>query len=601
MPAPTDARKPPSRREHTPHRAFSVHVSQNLIVQALGMAMVGLTALVVLPWLLVGAWTVVAVAIVAAEHRVLRLIASRDQDPGALRLWQAALRILATTTYAVAALALIVKGGPGERLFAFALLSASMVHVLMRYYRSPPMLVACLSPWIVILGLVGFGLARTALQQGDLLRTATATFTVGMLAVQFWSARAQLSAAWTELMAARQAAEARERAAEASNRAKSVFLANMSHELRTPLNGVLGMAQALAGDRLSRVQHERVGIIRRSSESLLSVLNDLLDLSRIEASALGLEVAEFDLPALVDEVVAVHQPLAAAKGLGFDIEFAEAARGRYLGDAARIRRMLHGLADNAVKFTDAGQVMVRVDRLAGQVVFTVSDTGIGIAEPDLPHLFEGFFQADASLTRRHGGAGVGLAVCHSLATLMGGGIEADSVFGEGATFTIRLPLQPAAAQPAPTADPAPQEGLAAGDLQILAAEDNATNQLVLKTLLAPAGLAPTLVENGREALDAWERQAWDIILMDIQMPEMNGVDATRAIRRRELETGRPRTPIVAVTANAMTHQIGEYEAAGMDAVVAKPVDIGNLFRALELALVTEAPRGASGAAQSATR
>jgi CheY-like chemotaxis protein len=388
-----------------------------------------------------------------------------------------------------------------------------------------------------------------------------------------------------ELMAAREAAETRERAADAANRAKSEFLANMSHELRTPLNGVLGMAQALTSDRLTRVQQERVSIIRRSSESLLAVLNDLLDLSRIEASALGLEVVEFDLHDLVGGVAAAHRPEAAEKGLAFDVAFAEAAGGRYLGDSARIRRILHGLVDNAVKFTRAGGVTLAVDRTADHVVFRVTDTGIGIGEHDLAHLFEGFFQADATLTRRYGGAGLGLAICSELTTLMGGVIEAASTPGEGSSFTVRLPLERAEARPAPEAaeDSAEAMDQPAG-LRVLAAEDNLTNQLVLKTLLAPAGIAPTVVENGREALDAWESQTWDIILMDIQMPEMNGIDATRAIRQRERETGRPRTPIVAVTANAMTHQVVEYQAAGMDGVVPKPVDMGALFSAMEQAL-----------------
>ena len=279
--------------------ALSVQISRNVVVQTLGMAMVSVTGLIILPWPPVLVWTLVAAAIVIAENRVLRLTARGGEAARRVAGWAPALRVLATTIYALAACVFIVKGGPAERLFAFALISASMVHVLMRYYRSPLILAASLSPWVIVLGLVSFGLARTAWQQGNALAVVASTFTIGMLAVQFWSARAQLSAAWVELMNARQAAETRERAADAANRAKSQFLANMSHELRTPLNGVLGMAQALTGDRLTRVQQERVSIIRRSSESLLSVLNDLLDLSRIEASALELEVVEFDLEDLV--------------------------------------------------------------------------------------------------------------------------------------------------------------------------------------------------------------------------------------------------------------------------------------------------------------
>ena len=576
--------------------AVSVQASRNVIVQALGLAMVILTGIAILPWPLVLAWTAVALVVVYAENRGLRAAARRGQT-AAGGFWPPALRVLATTVYALAALAFIVKGGPAERLFAFALISASMVHVLMRYYRAPWILAASLSPWVIILALVGFGLARTALHEGRPLGVLTASFTIAMLAVQFWSARAQLAASWLELMEAREAAETRERAAEAANRAKSEFLSNMSHEIRTPLNGVLGMAQALTTDRLTDVQQERVSIIRRSSESLLAVLNDLLDLSRIEACALGLEVAEFDLADLVDGVVAAHRPAAAEKALAFDLEVAPEARGRYLGDAARIRRILLGLTDNAVKFTAAGRIVLSVDRDADHVIFAMSDTGIGISEADLAHLFEGFFQADASLTRRYGGAGVGLAVCHELAGLMGGTIEAISTPGQGSTFTVRLPLQSAGAA-APVGTPEAERIEQPTDLRVLVAEDNVTNQLVIKTLLAPAGVTPTVVENGREAVAAWEGQTWDIILMDIQMPEMNGIEATREIRRQEQARGRARTPILAVTANAMSHQVAEYAGVGMDGVVPKPLDMAELFRAIEKALA-ESEAAAEAPAQGA--
>lgn len=586
---PTSPRTPhqPPTSIATPHSvAFSIQRQRNLVVQGLGMGMVSLMGLTILPWSAVLAWTLVAIAVVVAEAHCLRLIGRGGRSARAAGAWAPALRVFATTVYAVAAFALIVKGGPGLRMFAFALMSASMVHVLMRHYRSPLILAASLLPYLVILGLVGFGLTRTSLQQGQVLGALAPSFTIAMFAVQFWSARAQLAGAWTELMTARQDAEERERAADAANLAKSQFLTNMSHELRTPLNGVLGMAQALSTDRLTRVQHERVNVIRRSSQSLLAVLNDLLDLSKIEASALELEVVEFDLEHLVRGVVAAYQPLAAKKGLAFEFEVTEEARGRYLGDSARIRRILYSLSENAVKFTHSGGVTLRVDRDAGQVVFRMADTGIGIADEDLTHLFEGFFQADSTLTRRYGGAGIGLAICGELTALMGGAIEVSSEFGEGSTFTLMLPLPPAATSAESKASKAlPAQTERPAELRVLAAEDNATNQLVLKTLLAPAGIAPTMVVNGREALAAWEGQTWDIILMDIQMPEMNGVDATRAIRARELKTGRTRTPIVAVTANAMTHQVAEYEAAGMDGVVAKPVEIASLFKVMEQALV----------------
>jgi CheY-like chemotaxis protein len=318
--------------------------------------------------------------------------------------------------------------------------------------------------------------------------------------------------------------------------------------------------------------------IRRSSESLLAMLNDLPDLSNIETP--GLEVGEFDLEQLVAGVVAAYEPLARKKGLSFRLHVAPAACGAFVGDSARVRRILHSLADNAVKFTEAGGVTLSVVCTNGEVVFRFDDTGIGIGPEHLGRLFEGFFQADAGATRGDGGAGLGLAVCRQMAALMDGSVEAASEPDAGSTFIVRLPLARAIPQPQ---EAAPREA-SSGELRVLAAEDNDTNQLVLKTLLGQAGLDVTLVENGQQAVEAWERDEWDLILMDIQMPVMDGVVATRLIRRRERETGRRRTPIIAVTANAMTHQIAEYDAAGMDGVSPKPIDLVALLGVMQQAL-----------------
>ena len=375
-------------------------------------------------------------------------------------------------------------------------------------------------------------------------------------------------------------------AAEAANAAKSQFLATISHEIRTPLNGVLGMAQAMAADALSTSQRERLGIIRESGQGLLTILNDVLDISKIEAGKLALEAAPFEIAATAESAHQAFAALAQAKSLGLRLEIAPAALGAYLGDGARVRQILYNLISNALKFTETGAVTVAVGRMRRGLKITVSDTGIGIAKADLARLFEKFEQADVSTTRRYGGTGLGLSICRQLAEMMGGRITARSRLGEGTTFEVRLPLpraKSAARSSAPLA-PAKTEAIDVGGLKVLAAEDNEINRLVLKTLLGQIGIAPTLVADGAAAVSAWDAAVWDVILMDVQMPVMDGPSATRLIRAREAETGRARTPIVALTANAMSHQTEAYAAAGMDDFVAKPIEVGQLFAALQRAL-----------------
>ena len=380
-------------------------------------------------------------------------------------------------------------------------------------------------------------------------------------------------------------AQARDEA-EAANNAKSAFLATMSHEIRTPLNGVLGMAQAMAFDDLSPVQRERLGIIRQSGEDLLAILNDLLDLSKIEVGKLDLEVIEFDLAEIVRGAHSAFTALANKKGLSFALDIDPTAQGVYRGDPTRVRQILYNLISNALKFTDQGEIRVAGSRTHGELCLSVTDTGMGIPEDSLPKLFERFSQADASTTRRFGGTGLGLAICSQLAKLMGGAIEAESTVGRGSTFRLRVPLPRVGDARAPAAVAAPaapteEEHL---ELRVLAAEDNAVNQLVLKTLLHQIGIAPVVVENGALAVEAWNSQRWDVILMDVQMPVMDGLTATRTIREREVAEGRARTPIIALTANAMAHQIAEYRACGMDGHVSKPIEVRHLFAALQSAI-----------------
>ena len=372
--------------------------------------------------------------------------------------------------------------------------------------------------------------------------------------------------------------------AEAANRAKSTFLATMSHEIRTPLNGVLGMAQAMARDELSPVQRDRLDVVRQSGETLLAILNDVLDLSKIEAGKLELEVAPFDLEELALGAHAAFTAIANKKGLSFNLVVEPQARGAYLGDSTRLRQVIYNLVSNALKFTPSGEVRVRLSRDGGDLCVEVSDTGVGMSPDQLDRLFRKFEQADASTTRRYGGTGLGLAICRELCELMGGAIGAVSVEGEGTTFIARLPMEPAPAGSvqAHAAAEAAQDELP--PLRVLAAEDNIINQLVLQTLLHQAGIEPVMVADGAQAVEVWRTGAWDVILMDVQMPVMDGPTATRAIREEETRLGRPRTPIVALTANAMAHQVAEYYGAGMDDFVPKPLEAALLFAALERTL-----------------
>jgi len=371
---------------------------------------------------------------------------------------------------------------------------------------------------------------------------------------------------------------AQARAVEA-NAAKSAFLATMSHEIRTPLNGVLGMAQSMASEKLSAVQREKLGIIRESGEALLSILNDVLDLSKIEAGKLELEIVEFDLSEVARGAYQAFSAIAKKKGLAFSLNV-EQAKGRYLGDPTRIRQILSNFISNGLKFTDEGEIRVVATYAEGALTLSVADTGGGIAPEHMDKLFERFDQLDSSTTRRFGGTGLGLSICQELAQMMGGEINVRSRVGVGSLFTLSLPLVRQGDERGRAQSPADPDEMEAVELRVLAAEDNSVNQLVLKTLLQPLGIDPHVVQDGQAAVEAWASGEWDVILMDVQMPVMDGLAATRLIREREARSGRGRTPIIALTANAMSHQVAEYEAAGMDGHIAKPIEASALYAVL---------------------
>jgi signal transduction histidine kinase/ActR/RegA family two-component response regulator len=382
---------------------------------------------------------------------------------------------------------------------------------------------------------------------------------------------------------------ARDRA-EQANRAKSHFLANMSHEIRTPLNGILGMVQVMERGGLAEPHAERLEIIRNSGETLLSVLNGILDLSKIEAGRFELDLQEFDLGEMVNAACKPFANLAAQKDLDFEIDIHPEALGVWRGDPMRLRQILSNLTANAVKFTVEGEVRVEVTHTNKGLYFAVTDTGLGIPADRVAELFEKFVQADSSMSRRFGGTGLGLAICREFVNIMGGRLAVQTQEGRGSTFAFELPLPKlkdgAALPPDPLAVPH-AESL---PIRVLAAEDSKPNQLVLKALLEPCGVELHVVHDGAEAVRAFKRGSFDMVLMDIQMPVMNGVDAAKAIRAYEADKDRERTPILALSANVVRDQLQDYFASGMDGYVAKPIDAAILIETIRATLDPATPR-----------
>jgi two-component system, sensor histidine kinase len=559
-------------------------------------ASIGMAPFISPQWVI--SWFVVIVAI-----PVFGIVQTRAAETDPRRRADLKTRLMIGTVssgamYAAVTLTMWFTHHPAAMIFALALNWISLVYVLMQYYAEPRVFSLAASPYLFAMGVMGVSVGVQAVQHGRSWYVLTLVAIAGLIANFVIMARRQLATSRAQLRQARAIAQERELAAEEANRAKSTFLATMSHEIRTPLNGVLGMAQALAVDDLSPAQRDRVSVIRESGEALLAILNDVLDLSKIEAGKLDLEETEFDLDEIARGAHSAFTALANKKGLSFALVIEEDAKGTYRGDPTRLRQILYNLISNALKFTEAGEIRVEASRAGEILSLSVSDTGMGIPPERLSELFVKFVQVDASTTRRFGGTGLGLAICRQLAELMGGDIQAESEQGRGSRFTVTLsiPRVGEARTEAPATAAVESEPAAALELRVLAAEDNSVNQLVLKTLLHQIGVDPTVVGDGVQAIQAWESGDWDVILMDVQMPKMDGLAATRAIREREVATGRARTPIIALTANAMTHQIAEYIAAGMDNHVSKPIDARKLFLALEATLEGDEPAAVSAVA-----
>jgi len=407
---------------------------------------------------------------------------------------------------------------------------------------------------------------------------------------------AELTEANQSLMVATEKAQQMAEAALVATKAKGEFLANMSHEIRTPMNGVIGMVNFLLETNLSEEQREYANTVKVSAEALLFIINDILDFSKIEAGKMTLERQAFNLRNTVKNAIDLLAFQARTKGVALSYAFKENLCTDVIGDSNRLRQILLNLVGNAIKFTAKGNVRLEIDPVRQsdedvQIKFSVIDTGIGVSPEAQKKLFQSFSQADASTTRKYGGTGLGLAISRNLVELMGGSLDLTSKLGEGSTFffVLSLPKNNAASDRLPVAlVEYPAKSVAApassSGIRVLLAEDVKINQMVATRLLQQLGCSVEVANNGIEAVEAWRKKKYDVILMDCQMPEMDGSQATQLIRTLELKENRSSTPIIALTANSMEGDRERCLIAGMTDFVSKPINKDALGAALKRAI-----------------
>ena len=488
----------------------------------------------------------------------------------------------ATTAISVAVYSAIsaylwFAGGEIGRLFAMVQIAGGLLHVSLHMHHARPILISAVAPHgTYFLSLPIVTTILTGYWQ-ELLIAVGCLLYMSHLVV----AVRQSSMTTTVLRSANEDALDARRRAEVANAAKSDFLAVISHEIRTPMNAVISAANLLRRTRLDPQQREHVSMLVDAGDVLMGLLNDVLDVSKIEAGKMELEIADMEVRARLSALHRLWEPRARADGVRLTVEVSPATPDIVRTDPLRFQQILFNLISNAVKFTDDGQITVSVDWDGARMTVAVADTGCGIPADRLAHVFNSFEQADAGTTRRYGGTGLGLSISRKLARLMGGELRVASIVGQGSTFTLDLPLEVAASRPAGVVE----TGALSGSLQgrsILAADDHEVNRRILKLLLDPHGCRLTLVENGAEALEAASVERFDAILMDMQMPVMDGLEATRRLRMDRLNG---QTPVIALTANALDTHKAAWDQVGVHAFLTKPIDpellAATLFQACE--------------------
>jgi len=522
------------------------------------------------------AWPAIWLALVfASQCADAQMYRRAGPDPSrARRIALAFSTCVTSTVYTSLSIYLWRQGDEAGRVLAILLAAGSLLHVTIHMFHVRTMLVAAAAPHAVVF----FALPLSAVASGG-----SHMWTIVLGAALY---AAHLAVAFRQASSTTRQIEDERNRAEQASKAKSDFLATISHEIRTPMNAIVTAANLLRQSKLNRGQREQIEILTDANDVLLSLLNDVLDLSKIEAGKMTIEQADVDLPRKLKGLQRLWQPRAADKGLDLRLEIAPEIPRAVVLDPLRLKQILFNLISNAVKFTQGGAVTIRlfVEARADRevLVFEVVDTGVGIPQETLQRLFDAFEQGDARTTRVHGGSGLGLAISRRLAGLMEGTLDAESAPGRGSTFRLVLPLVRSASPELVPQDE--EEGAdvdALGGLRVLVAEDHPVNQRVLQLLLAPLGCEMTFCEDGGKAVELAGLQEFDAILMDMQMPVLDGVEATRRIKAEGGVNGA--TPVIALTANALEHHRAAWAEVGVDSFVSKPIDPRQLVASLALA------------------